>query len=133
MTNELDEKLCAKYPKIFVDRHGDMRSTAMCWGIECGDGWYWLIDNLCQTIQSYLDNNKHLGISQVIAVQVKEKYGTLRFYYSGGDETVGGMVWFAEHLSGRICESCGSAKDVAKTQGGWIQTLCGVCRQEEEK
>jgi hypothetical protein len=30
--------------------------------------------------------------------QVKEKFGTLRFYYSGGDAEVDGMVKFAEYL-----------------------------------
>jgi hypothetical protein len=38
MKQELDEQLCAKYPKIFVNRHADMKTTAMCWGFECGDG-----------------------------------------------------------------------------------------------
>ena len=57
MKDELDDKLVEKYPKIFKDRHADMRTTCMCWGMETGDGWYWLIDNLCSTIQSYTDNN----------------------------------------------------------------------------
>ena len=57
MTEELDKKLVEKYPKIFRDRHADMRTTAMCWGIETGSGWYFIIDNLCNTIQSYIDNN----------------------------------------------------------------------------
>lgn len=57
MKDELDDKLVEKYPKIFRDRHADMMTTALCWGLEIGDGWYWLIDNLCSTIQSYTDNN----------------------------------------------------------------------------
>ena len=52
MRKELDETLCAKYPEIFRDRHGDMRETAMCWGFDCGDGWYNIIDTLCLTIES---------------------------------------------------------------------------------
>ena len=47
MRKELDEALCAKYPLIFKDRHADMRTTAMCWGFDCGDGWYNIIDVLC--------------------------------------------------------------------------------------
>lgn len=129
MTKHLDEALCAKYPKIFVDRHADIRNTAMCWGFECGGGWYWLIDNLCKTIQSYIDDNAHLNIWQVVATQVKEKYGTLRFYYTGGDETIGGMVWLAEHLSGKICEECGSNDTVTQTRG-WIKTRCAICHRE---
>ncbi len=45
MRKELDEALCAKYPLIFKDRNADMRTTAMCWGLECGDGWYNIIDS----------------------------------------------------------------------------------------
>ena len=62
MRKELDEKLCAKYPKIFADRHGDMRTTAMCWGFECGDGWYWLIDSLCSNLQWNTDNNNKTNV-----------------------------------------------------------------------
>ena len=47
MRKELDEKLCEKYPLIFKNRHADMTETAMCWGFECGDGWFNIIDVLC--------------------------------------------------------------------------------------
>jgi hypothetical protein len=52
MKRELDEALCAKYPLIFKDRNADMRTTAMCWGLECGDGWYNIIDVLCSLLTS---------------------------------------------------------------------------------
>jgi hypothetical protein len=59
---------------------------------------------------------------QVVATQVKEKFGTLRFYYSGGDDFVDGVISFAENLSAVTCEKCGKP---GKTRGGgWIQTLC---------
>lgn len=131
MKKELDDKLCQKYPKIFADRHADMRTTAMCWGFECNDGWYWLIDQLCDKIQSYIDLNKHLKISQVIATQVKEKYGGLRFYYIGGDNRIDGYVSFAEHLSYAICEKCGSTENVGRTDG-WIYTRCEKCAKKED-
>jgi hypothetical protein len=52
MRKELDEALCAKYPLVFKDRHENMQHTAMCWGFECGDGWYNLIDTLCVLLTS---------------------------------------------------------------------------------
>jgi hypothetical protein len=52
MKRELDEALCAKYPLIFKDRHENMQHTAMCWGLECGDGWYNIIDVLCGLLTS---------------------------------------------------------------------------------
>ena len=44
MKQELDEALCRDFPNLFRDRHGNMMTTCMCWGFECGDGWYvWAI------------------------------------------------------------------------------------------
>jgi hypothetical protein len=58
MRKELDEALCAKYPLIFKDRNADMRTTAMCWGICTGDGWYNIIDTLCGMLTSDYNNAK---------------------------------------------------------------------------
>lgn len=124
MTEEKDRALVAKYPKLFRDRYGNMMETCMCWGFECGDGWYYLIDNLCKCIQSYIDSNHHLeGNVQIYVTQVKEKYGTLRFYTTGGDDRVEGMIWFAEYLSSAICEECGNPGEIV-VKGGWYMTRC---------
>ena len=44
MKDELDNKLCEKYPKIFKMRNASMQETAMCWGFP-GDGWFNIIDS----------------------------------------------------------------------------------------
>lgn len=61
-------------------------------------------------------------VDQVTVDQVKEKFGTLRFYYTGGDETIRGMVRMAESMSALTCETCGKPGEVR--HGGWIRTLC---------
>jgi hypothetical protein len=68
---------------------------------------------------------------QVRAVQVKEKFGGLRFYVSGGDEYVRGLITMAESFSFRTCEDCG----IPGTQrtGGWIRTLCDGCHTAKAK
>ena len=106
MSPELQNKLYSKYPKIFVDKDKSMQESCMCWGIETPDDWYDIIDTLCHaltyTYSTSLDIDKedaeHLSIKpirfreedcyiysvecpQIIAEQVKEKYGTLRFYF----------------------------------------------------
>ena len=133
MDRKLQEKLYKKYPKIFKQKDDSIKGSAMPWGLEFGSGWYILIDNLCSCIQNYLDNNKHLNMSQVETTQTKEKFGGLRFYHTGGDERVGGMVWFAERMSYSICEECGSTDNVYQTKGGWIRTLCTPCINKEKK
>jgi NADH pyrophosphatase NudC (nudix superfamily) len=60
--------------------------------------------------------------------QVKEKYGGLRLYFSGGDEYAEGLVSMAEAMSYKICEVCGNAGKPNK--GGWISTLCDSCRNK---
>ena len=54
--------------------------------------------------------------------QIKEKFGTLRMYYEGGDETTSAIVSFAENMSETTCEVCGDVGQVYG--GGWISTLC---------
>jgi hypothetical protein len=131
MKKELDEALCAKYPEIFASRHEDKQTTALCWGFECGDGWYDLIDHLCGQIQWHLDRNAKPGTPQFVVSQVKEKYGTLRFYGDGGDDTVSAFVWFAESLSGKICETCGNPGE--RRGGGWVYTACDEHIREKDK
>ena len=132
MRKELDEALCKKYPEIFRDRHGDMRTTAMCWGFECGDGWYHIIDSACSQIENRAYNNRLNGVkfSPVTATQVKEKYGTLRFYYNGGDDYIDGVVSMAETISAKTCETCGAPGELR--EGGWLRTLCDEHAKEQE-
>jgi len=129
MKTDLDQLLCEKYPKIFADRHKTMTETCMCWGFEHGDGWYNIIDQLCSNIQHHIDWKEKQGhvVPQVVAEQVKEKFGTLRFYYRGGDDAIDGMVRMAESMSGVTCEECGAP---GTTGGqGWISTLCETHRK----
>ena len=123
MTPDKDKALCEKYPKIFRDRNASMRVTAMCWGFSCGDGWYDLIDTLLLCIEGNLKPEQVVYISQI-----KEKFGTLRFYGHGGDDKIRAMIEFAESFSSKICEQCGSP---GKTKGrGWYYTACAAHTKE---
>jgi hypothetical protein len=62
-------------------------------------------------------------IEQVIAVQVKEKFGGLRFYYNGGDEYIRGAVDMAEMLSLATCDVCGD-RGHYNLNNGWVSTRC---------
>ena len=124
MKQELDKLLCERYPKMMVNREKSMMETCMCWGFECGDGWFNILDQLMGNIQHHIDwkNKKEEVVVQVTLDQVKEKFGTLRFYYTGGDDIIDGMVRMAESMSGVTCEECGNpGKQIG---GGWVTTLC---------
>ena len=123
-----------------------MTETTMCWGFECGNGWYHIIRVLCSNIQHHIDwrnqknelNPNQPIVPQVTVDQVKEKFGTLRFYYTGGDDYIDGLVSMAESMSGITCEQCGNP---GSTLGrGWLTTLCekhaeekGIYKDENEK
>lgn len=112
-------KLIETYPKIFSGR---------CRYIECNNGWYNLLDSLCGVIQHYL--NQKPKINQVIAEQIKEKYGTLRFYYSGGDDYIRGLVSMTEYLSGCTCEICGNPGEYINKN--WPKVRCEKCLENEK-
>ena len=70
-----------KYPILFQDSKKPMTETCMCWGIECPIGWFHILEQLCTVLEFYnMEFVKNHGIA-IIAAQVKEKFGTLRFYY----------------------------------------------------
>ena len=144
MNEKLQSDLVKAYPNIFKNIGGDKTVTCMHWGIECNDGWYDLIYCLCHSIQRHcqIQNTRYIHATdkyeflvegdpeyvQVVAAQVKEKLGTLRFYVDGGDAATGAMIQMAETMSGRICELCGSP---AKTnrESGWLHTTCDACNK----
>ena len=101
--------------------------SCMCWGVECGDGWNDLLTVLCEQITQY-ENEKESEYFKVRFDQIKEKYGGLRVYFSGGDEYIEGLVAMAEALSYKTCEVCGGRGKV--NDKGWIATLCDTCRSK---
>jgi hypothetical protein len=115
------KKMETTYPKMFAQPYG---------GFAVGAGWYPILETLCANIQSHIDWRVKQGkeIAQVEVDQIKEKFGGLRFYYSGGDDEISGMVRMAEAWADIACEECGAAGK--RRSGGWIRTLCD--RHEEE-
>lgn len=129
MKKELELKLVEKYPTILMDYGGDKRHTCMHWGMECGDGWYNLLDELLEKLD-YISKNTG---TQVVADQIKEKFGTLRFYYSTIiktdfnvepiiDKIISDIVQSAERKSAHICENTGKGGYLCG-RGGWLRTL----------
>lgn len=140
----LEKHLIKTYPKIFRDMYGDPKKTCMAWGCSCGDGWFFLLNQLCSSIQHHIDQreeaikggynyNKEEAIPQVVFSQVKEKFGALRIYSEGGDDYIRAMINFTEAMSHWVCENCGKHnEDVGRTTG-WIQALCSDCATDYKK
>jgi len=90
---------------ILRDRYPEFFSHAPLREIACLPGWLDLINELCRTLKTHMDTHPELPPIQVR--QVKEKFGGVRFYYSGGDTACREMVTFAEQRSMSICEVAG--------------------------
>jgi hypothetical protein len=143
MNNELKEKLYQKYPEIFADKDKSARESCMYWGIACPDGWYTIIEKLCAQLQHDTNINNY---PQVVAEQVKEKFGTMRFYYrleyTENSKTcnfkdfregfIAGMIASSESRCSEICAICGSNQSI-KSKKGWVQYLCENCMEAENE
>lgn len=123
-------KLEGKYPEMFAGQYG---------GVCISKGWWPILETLCGQITDHLKHrnglasqypDQHKPVPQVVIAQIKEKFGGLRFYYEGGDDTVYGMVRMAESWASRSCEECGAPGQ--RTGGGWIKTLCDFHNAEQE-
>lgn len=188
MKAELDRELFRKYPKIFglTKKPGNHPHYPIyLFHLECGDGWYNIIDALCANIQSHInhsrkeraralrynraltravkgdmsglyhyysfggkltDYGKNIAdgevkeprfktvpdaVCQTVAVQVKEKFGGLRFYTNSGDDIIYAYISMAESMSYRTCEVCGSPGKVYRD--GWHTTLCSTHAAEQNR
>ena len=104
MDADLQKQLFDRYPLIFGELGLPVAESAMGWGIATGNGWYHLIDGLCAQLQRDTDQG---GAPQVIATQVKDKLGTLRFYTRAANDRQSAMIDLAREISQRMCAVCG--------------------------
>lgn len=99
-------------------------------GIECGKGWYDILDKLCTKIEIYLDKNPK-DKKFFFITQIKEKFGGLRFYTSYVFKEIDKYIEEAEKECYKICEECGQPGKSNKD--GWISVLCNKCRERQNK
>ena len=151
------KKLYTDFPRLYRD--AIMNKGCMKWGFECNDGWFDLVYKLSGDIEA---EATALGIDRAsdawpLARQVKEKFGTLKFYCAAGEErdesdksvmgleVVGQLVSFrpvpnvesihaliqaAEELSATICEDCGCPGTLRGKS--YISTLCDECEAKRK-
>lgn len=140
MEEELQNKLYDRFPNLFVNRNLDKRQSPMAYGITCGEGWYNILYSLCYLITRYEENYEHRKrysetpveeYTNVTFDQIKEKFGSLTIYYTGGDQFIKGAVAMASNISYKTCEVCGNIG--TPNTKGWIRVLCDKDREELEK
>lgn len=121
MNQENTKRLNDAFPKIFPQS----------FYFECGDGWFDLIYKTCKDIEAECVKLKVPDTAWPQASQIKEKYGTLRFYVTGAHSNVYDIIEAAEAASETLCEDCGAAGK--ERAGGWIHTTCDSCEAVRNK
>ena len=96
MSPELEQKLCKSYPTLFKNTEYQF--------INCGDGWYPLIDAVSRV---FVAHNSKIGAKQII-----KNGDRLYFYHSQVDDFSSGVTLFAGLMSKAICENCGALGNV---------------------
>lgn len=114
---------------------------------ECGRGWDVPLECLSRQLEEL---NRDIGVKhglRIVVAQVKEKYATLRFYWSllvegkaasGRDEVIRRMetkaaelVREAENACRHVCEACGTPIGTPDSPQcwtlGWHRYLCRAC------
>lgn len=116
MKEVMEEDLRVRYPSLFRDLEY----------IECLDGWFYIISDLCEELNQIVSDNIHIDPSfgEVKFEQVKQKFGGLRVYMVGdGIPEISSAIRKAEYLSYKTCEVCG-IPGKQETIRGWVFTLC---------
>lgn len=162
MNTHYERYLYKKYQPLYREHTLPMSQTCMCWGMECGDGWFNILNALSYSLcedwisakynydqingrvgelrsPNYKESNYNWRITEErileakerlnqeyakvpVAVQVKEKFGSLRFYIHGGNDEQYALISFAERMSERTCEVCGKPGKINKI--GWLSCRC---------
>jgi hypothetical protein len=121
MTPALEENLYLAFPTLFPPRKTMAeggREPFELYGFDVGDGWYQLIYEAAEKIAPISPD--------IRCVQIKEKFGALRFYVEGDPgeswDPINRALDDATIRSACTCEECGSEGEIRS--GGWLRTLC---------
>ena len=153
MENEKKDKSLAKETMdqcsiLYCTKDLPMTQTCMCWGWECGSGWFNVLHEASCKLEAlnliYYPKYK----VRIQADQVKEKFGTLRFYFSvicedaertkeqevivtAMNSWADEIVRWAEDECYKTCEECGNQIGTEWSPRcettGWITYICDRC------
>lgn len=135
-----EEDLLKEYPFMAYseDNHwcyGNCEPGPEGWFGEIPMGWREIvISQLLPSIKEVLEEGG-IPLSDIEVHQIKEKLGTLRFYWGFKEGVTGSkeirdrirdLISDAERKSSETCMCCGRPGK-RKTKGYWISTLCDEC------
>ena len=149
-TKQRNRELCEKYPFLIPSNRFSGKRITECCGPDGEEGYWpgdpkehpdydfsytelddlpegWRIafgEDICKEIMDELV--EHDLVDKYRITQIKEKYGSLRWYDNGGtDKLYHEIIPKYERLSMRTCIGCGKPASLIST--GWICPWCDDC------
>lgn len=107
---------------------GDFRLSGMSDGFRCDDGWYGIIYQLFERLEPGVATLGADGPPFEV-LQVKEKFGDLRFYVNRRNDAIEAAIASACQLSQRTCEKCGNPSSLEEHTDEFSNTRCSSCRE----
>ena len=114
MRDDLEQTLFVTFPDLFSETSPNPAISAIGRGFEWGEGWFPLLMLLCHAVNQAVKNTE---MPKVQVLQVKEKFGRLRFRFSGGNSMTIGMVRMVEDLSMNIDSDTGEWSPISGEMG----------------
>ena len=118
MNDENTKKLAEAFPRLYRNLHATPEESCLSFGFECGDGWCKLLFDLSTELAALP--------KEIVAGQVKEKFGTLRFYLDTSVDEAEDIIRKYEEISSKTCELCGKSGSLCQRKG-WLATMCPEC------
>ena len=130
--------LCKKYPFLIVRN----RFTGKKYGYKTTEldylptGWRKTFGiKICKDIKNVLkkSSDKNFWKKEYRITQIKEKYGSLR-WYSGAipvdvADEYNKVIDKYEKISAETCISCGEKTEI-KNHSGWFEPICDICERK---
>ena len=125
-----NKKLCKRYPFLAIRnwRTDEPIGYEFTYLDDMPDGWRKAFGTeMCEEIRQVLIKANYLNKYRV--VQIKEKYGSLRWYDEGAPDSIyrelQNIINKYEEISERTCIWCG--RPATKISLGWISPWCDNC------
>ena len=121
MNSENTKKLLEAAPSLYGDS----------FYFECGDGWFDILLRASIELETIIRTYPKEVRDDIVALQVKEKYGTLRLYISYYSEELDEIIQRVESKSACTCETCGNAGVIRGSF--WLYVACDEHVRETDK
>lgn len=119
-----------RYPKMYKFLHvpkvaPNSLLLPIQFGLECGVGWFDLIDKASAIIEKEIDALPLKDQDTYYLEQLKEKYGSIRIYMTYETDIMEKAIEEAEKESLVTCEVCGATGSI--NGGSWYKVRCLNC------